>query len=210
MTIVEFLIFFILFLLITSVAINGVFFASRPHEETRPDGKVLKNGKILQWWYYFWHTENGEPEKVYFQREQLACLISEMSGYYKGEITPFGEVRFIVNRNFLKQKTSLQNILDVCFDHEVHDETNGLILVRVHRSYPRYLFPEWVRDMMAACVTCHATVYGNVAFWLVISLIKEDAYAWSHSPVAALIVSWIAFWLCLAYVNTWLFQRVKL
>lgn len=214
MTTLQFLTYFILLLVVAAVAINGLFLASRPHEETRPDGMVLKNGKILQGWYYFWHKEEEVPERVYFRDQQLECLIMQIKQYHKGAIEPYGKARFTVTEAFKDQILSLQNILDVCF--HVNDELettpvgNKVIhVVRAYREYPVYVFPEWLRDMMAACITCHATVYGNIAFWLATWLVKDE-YAWASNPAAALIVSWVAFWLCLAYLSTWLFQRVKL
>lgn len=214
MTIIEFLLFFILLLIITAIAINGIFLASRPHEEVRPDGKVLRNGKVLQGWYYFWHKTKGAPEMVWFRGDEGITLLHQIKSHYRNRIEKclsyeVGHSTFIAGEEFKNNASTLEAILDVKFEIKRYSNTSADYLVKAYREYPRYIFPEWVRDMMAACVTCHATVYGNVAFWVATGLVNNE-YAWATNPTAALIASWVAFWLCLAYLNTWLFQRVKL
>lgn len=206
MTLISFLIFFILFSLVASVATNGEFLASRPNEETRPDGKLLKNGKILQWWYYFWHQQET-PEKVFYQGKQLRCLMGNLKSYVTGPIELHGEARLIVTQGFVDKEFDLSNQLDICFNFEKQD--NGLYMVTIYKEYECYVFPEWLRDMTSGCITCHATIYGNIAFWIMTCLCREDLYAWSTNSFWALIATWIAFWFCQAYLNTWLYQRIK-
>lgn len=194
---------------VVSLATNGVFLASRPHEIVRPDGKVVKAGKILQWWYYLWHKQkDGEPERVYFQGKELTCLANKIKHHAKNaEVSLHGTARLLVNKVVFDNSQNLQNVCDACFDFEEYE--NGLYLMRAYQEFERYVFPEWVRDMMAGCITCHPTFYGNIGFWVIVGIFGVDIQSVYHFSVWQVIAIWVAFWLSLAYVNTWLYQRIK-
>lgn len=200
-------------LLITvSVFTNGYFLVTRGKEEVLPDGKIIKTGKILKGLFFFWTKTTGET-KIYYQGEQLDCLIRSIKNDTRSTIEKHGEARILVMNTFEQDIPKLQALYDVCIEMDKSDG-HAPLYATIYKVYPKYIFPEWVRDMMAECVTCHATVYGNIGFWVFVASCKytelgDEMGAWQKIHGWVLIFTWLSFWMCLAWLNTWLYQRVK-
>mgnify|MGYP006948432236 CR=1 FL=1 len=207
----EYFVIFLLLVFASALLINGWFLVTRGKEEVQPDNSVRKVGKIAMGWYFFW-TREKHTKKVYYEGKQLECIAEQMKHYVNQEINLYGTARLIILPGFKNKKRQVENALDVCIEIEETQEP-GPIYATVYKEEVIYVYPEWLRDMMAECVTCHATPYGNLIFWTFISLCRQyalgDMGVWNEISGMALITTWLAYWVSLAYVNTWLYQRLK-
>lgn len=201
---------FILLLFTSGLFINGWFLVTRGREEVQPDNSIKRVGKVFMGWYFFW-TKEKDTKKIYYQGKQLNCIVEQMRQHTKEEINLHGEARIVVMPSFKRDKLKLQTILEVCID--IEENEGGPYYATIYKEEPEYVFPEWIRDMMAECVTCHASFYGNIIFWTFVALCREYSLGnmgiWNDLSGNALITTWLAYWVSLAYVNTWVYQKLK-
>lgn len=211
MTLISFFIAYLLFLLASSILITAFYCITRGYTEILPDGTVNKYGKILKGYYFFWFREKGK-ERYYYTDDELVTLTEQFTRYYRDSISwpgdPFqpGSIKSLIcQASFTEAVPMLRKKLEVGF--EVTPIDYNRVSVAVYQEYPLYVFPEWLRTVMAGCITCTPTVYGNIVFWTTVLLLRHDVLqhtllAGFQNPVAGILLLWIAYWISLAWLNT--------
>lgn len=210
MTLLEFMQFYMYFLVAGTLAVTGWYFITRGEKETMPDGRIHKKGKVFRDWYFFWTKTRG-LKKVFYKGSELDLLWSRYKMEY-GEENPFNFSpdynSWIVpvtteNSNYL-----LHNIRGLEERLQVRAEIRKNV-VSFYKEYDDFVFPAWVRDPLAQCATCFSSVYGSIFYWGVICLgnNKNYIFAWTEYVLLAKICFWIAFCFSLAVLNTALAKK---
>jgi hypothetical protein len=207
MQLIHFFITYFLFLLASSVVITAFFCITRGYTEVMPDGSERRYGKVLKGYFFFWFREKGK-KKIFYVEDELAGLVNRIKEHYTGSMLLVGEwlvMQFETTENIKEVIPFLRNSLQVQF--EIEEIGNGKVAVSAFKEEPDYVFPEWARTIMAGCITCTPTVYGNIIYWGVMYLLKKDILYQSlfncfNNPYAGVIITWIAYWISLAWLNT--------
>ncbi|XZF16138.1 hypothetical protein ACTHGU_08365 [Chitinophagaceae bacterium MMS25-I14] len=215
MQLIHFFATYFLFLLASSILITSFFCVTRGFTEILPDGTVKRYGKILKGYYFFWFKEKGK-HRIYFTDDRLAELAYRMREYYPEPLAipgdPYqpGSANHIETTDtILKMIPLLRNKLEVQFETTV--QPDGRIALKVYEEYTDYIFPEWLRTVMAGCITCTPTIYGNIIYWTTICIFRKtiiyDTFFNSfNSPLAGILFVWLAYWVSLAWLNTVLWK----
>lgn len=203
-TIATFWITYFGFVAIATLVICGWYAATRGYIEELPDGTIEKHGKILKAWYFFWMQERAAKRIVRYNNNNLQEIVDWISGYPT-----------LVNNTYQlrgdKIKTSNQipgatiRLIEKKYSVKVIEDSPTEYAV--YKEYEQYRFPWWLRDMMAGCITCHATVYGNIIFWILLLLTKysilgQEMFCFLDLPWYGFIGTWIMYWLTLAFTCT--------
>lgn len=201
-----------------TLIICGWFAATRGWEVALPNGKLEKKGKIFKAWYFFWFQEKGK-RKVYYEGAALGEMRDRIAALTKKDVALYGSARLIIvaaKDPFIFPKISSHFKVGVELPNGMTeaDVLNGSdVMITVYQEYSDYIYPEWLRDMMAGCITCHPTVYGNIIFWVFALCAKytklgEDVYLFLDMNMWAILFTWIGYWLALAYTCTVAWQKM--
>lgn len=202
---------YLLFLFVSSILITAFYCITRGYEETLPDGSVHRYGKILKGYYFFWFRQKGK-KPIYYKGDELAVIVDKVREVYDGDIRVIGNVfqpesitTIQVDHEFIQHIPILRHKLELQF--EVLQEGNNTYVLAVYWFDRIYVFPEWLRTVMAGCITCTPTIYGNIVYWTGIFLFRNSALAEFmfvnfQYPILGVLFTWLAYWLSLAWLNT--------
>ncbi|HEU4608975.1 MAG TPA: hypothetical protein VFS31_12755 [Chitinophagaceae bacterium] len=190
--------------LMATMIICGWFAATRGWEVELPDGRKERKGKLFKAWYFFWFQEKGSKRR-YFENDSLYEIGERIKAISNVYVEEYGTARLIASESILPHLPKLRYHLKLNLD--IEPALNDKVLVTVFKEYPNYLFPEWIRDPLAGCITCFPTVYGNLIFWVFAILAKytnlnTDVYVFLDMSFWGLMATWIGYWLTLAFTCT--------
>lgn len=215
MTFIIFLTSFLLYLLVSSICITSFFAITRGETEVLPDGSVHKFGKLLKGYYFFWFKEKSK-QKIYYSGDELGALMLQFKEYYTGELSLLGNVYQPVTvtllkapREFEQYIPALRQKFDIGFESVEH--AGDYTTLAVFWLDTEYIFPAWLRTVMAGCITCTPTIYGNIIYWATIVLIKDSILYQSlfgifNDHTQGVIALWLLYWISLAWTNTVLWK----
>lgn len=223
---------YLLLMLVVAFFVLGWYAITRGQVIKFPDGTEKKAGKIFKAWYFFWMKQRSEPIKKYYTGFDLLLLASNVLSANGLSVKAIGNSHVQVEYNKTEEEIALiQARIKNGFDAETEVvllENEVLIVgsfvpmikekagysIRFYKEYEDYVFPDWVRDMTAGCITCHASIYGSIGFWTFHCLVKaqylhEYVYGWvpHNFVVPAMIMTWGAFCFSLSYVMTVLWKK---
>lgn len=210
-----FLIAFILFLFVGAMAINGFFNITRGHWQVLADGTKVKAGPLLKFWWFFWYKEWSQPIILIYKGDELLKLLNQwQNSMYKFAITKY-EHDSILIASLPDEKTLRSGALSMGVNLCVfHDDSANAVRVSFRKEYPHYFFPEWVRDWLAGCITCHSSWLGSIIFWTAYALCNKNSlwiwiYGWTDYYYIALFVTWITYCFSLAFLSTFLWKKLN-
>ena len=215
MQLIHFFAAYFLFLLASSILITSFFCVTRGFTETLPDGTEMRYGKILKGYYFFWFKEKG-THKIYYTDDRLASLVHRIRDHFREPITlpgdPFtaGTIDHFETAATIRETIPLlRSTLEVQF--EATPLADGRVAIKAYEAEPVYVFPDWLRTVMAGCITCTPTIYGNIVYWTSVCLFRKtvmyDAlFNNFNNPLTGIIFVWLAYWVSLAWLNTVLWK----
>lgn len=199
--------------------ICGFYAITRGQWIDKPDGTRKKVGKIFKSWWFFWMQEKGDKIKIYYMGYDLQRISREAANI--GDLTFLGGFEGSIDyrlkernseNDLINLKIRLQESLGVKV--ELITKSDGSINIRFYEDEPNFLFPDWVRDMTAGCITCHASIYGTIFFVSFHSLVREEilhnvVYGWVNPifVIPTIIATWIAYCFSLSYIMTVLWKK---
>jgi len=206
---------FLIYLLIGALATTGWFAITRGRKEKLPDGTQVQKGKLFKGWYFYWTATTGK-KNINYKGESLRRLHDLYLSEYGSDMfllkvdqtesflifsDQYSVDQRIINKSlFLQKKQEFESRLDcLC-------RVDGEAVV-CYKEYSVYRFPEWVRDPLAECATCFASLYGSVLYWVPIWLRKEPSFTWAAQPLFASLFFWIVYCMSLAFLNTGLAKK---
>lgn len=194
---------FTFMIIIGSLLVTGWFFITRGFEQIMPDGNIYRYGKVFKGWYFFWNKKKIEKQKIYYTGKQLSELVVNLQRNDALKIQLYGNAIRIGTGNGI----DVENLYTSSVSHGFKVFDKGDNVFALYKEYDDYVYPWWVRDPLANCATCFASLYGTIAYWTFIALSKESLFYWSSHPVIASITFWVAFCLSIAVINTALAKK---
>lgn len=195
------------FLIFGSLAVTGWYFITRGEIKVREDGSKVKTGKIFRDWYFFWTKMKPKKERVFLNEANLYELYLKIRDQYRAKelfahIGVEGKsIVFVHSEKFNEERRWVEKAFEVKF----YDQGGGMY--SVYKEYDDFVFPAWVRDPLAVCATCFASVYGSLFYWPLVALVKVELFSWATIPWLAAVLFWIAFCFSLSVLNTALAKR---
>lgn len=218
----------LLLYLVGGIVINGWFAVTRGQWKDEVDGTRTKEGALLKAWWFFFFKEKSETFRVYKDKEfyKVFDLLTTQPKLNKFNI------RLAETEYPLMGQEGLVAIIDESAfrprNQALIKEISGVTLSKFYpgsgfdlsqlsgtpitflKEEPVYKFPEWIRTMMAGCITCFSSFYGSIFYWAAFLLIGRGwFYGVTDYPMVLLFTTWIAYMLGLAYVNTYLWKRIN-
>lgn len=203
---------FALLLIAGGVVINGWFMVTRGNWREEVDGTRIKEGALLKGWWFFWHQERSSVKKTWYDGAPLERLVEEIGAYgvFRDNITlTEGVVQMrkylLVEHNIRELRRAFGVETHVIAEHDV-----PWAFVKFYKEDTKYVFPEWMRTMMAGCITCFASLYGSIIFWVSYFFFGHVwGFGTSVKGLLLLAATWVAYMLSLAYVNTYLWKKAN-
>lgn len=209
MTFETFIQSFLIIIILGTLTVTGWFFITRGYEQLMEDGSIYRYGKIFKAWYFFWTKKKKEKERVYFDNAHLMTLYYEIRKKFQYNAQVSGKKPFAIwvdgDEMYIDIFTItdyIEKIREIENDNKIKFFDIGTGQYKVYKEYDQYVYPEWIRDPLAACATCFSSIYGTAFYWLLIALCDVNLFAWSSYPVLASVFFWISFCFCLSVINT--------
>lgn len=198
------LIQFLLHLLVGALFICGWFAITRGSIEIMPDGSQKRVGKIFMGWYFFWYREHSRKLKIYYRGDELRKLLVQMdnSSTFKLSIESINDDRIEIIGSLVPKwiDEMIQKFGIIIEDKQILRTGNHI--VSFAKEYPNYVFPTWLRDVMAGCVTCHSSWLGTICFCI--------PQLWFTYPVTVsgeILMLWVGYCISEAFIVTALWRK---
>lgn len=212
---------YFLLLIAAAVIISGWFLITRGEIRKMPDGTEIQTGNIFKAWYFFWMKEVGE-KRYWYNLESLAEFVFLVRPYIGSRhIEVFGQEHpiygfpVVVDADMEDKAYLIEREMQVNLTFLINpDIPAGRLLMYICKKDPVYRFPEWIRKMMAACITCHASFYGSLIFVGFHALCSKDdlhhfyAFVPDNLFDVAIVMTWIAYSFSLSYILTYLYKKL--
>ncbi len=221
---------YFLLLLASSVLTCGFFMVTRGSREIMPDGSIVERGALLRSYYFFWFRERPEPIEWRYSGDELASFFKVIKASVPHDVmvvltktvimigpNPADCVvgnTFTTDVKFIEYIPTLRKDLGSKFS--IISIKEGVFEIAVYREEPDYVFSEHVRKMMAGCITCFSSLYGTIIFLCANALFDREllisslyGFFGDTPTVVALPFTWAAYCVSLAYLNTFLWNKLK-
>lgn len=221
MPIIQYFLCFFLLLLASVITICGFYLSARGEEKKHADGSMTRHGNILKFWYFFWDRKKENKYITYSGDEFL--LVAERIKPYLKRFNVIHTINYktctikvdLFDDNTLYFIAIIAKEVRVRFRLHTNIEKNCSTeyLLFVEEINEVYVFPEWLRKMMAHCITCHASFWGSIVFWSFHLLCKQAFlrdffYELTDHYWPMVICTWISYMLSFAFVATFFYKKL--
>jgi hypothetical protein len=212
MSILQFLMYFFGILYAGHYTIMGWYHITRGKEEVQEDGTIKRTGKLFKGWYFFWTQKHRAVEYKVVGRE-----LDRFYDTFLVELTKLQDTYDFKFYNWPVDscleltggRATIERIEEVMaplwskdgMSYTVGMHGNGA-LVFFYKKKADYRFPLWLRDPLAQCPTCFASIYGTLFYLFAILLPGVPLFCWSNHPILAGLFCWVVFCFSIAYLNT--------
>lgn len=205
---------FFLLLIAGALVINGWFIVTRGQWKEEVDGTKTREGALVKGWWFFWFKEREERKRVWYAGSKLASVVDQINAQAKFKHLKLdlevGDYLYASNNILIPYNA---DILKEAFDVGVtvlDNMKDGRVRIVLYSDEPNYVFPEWVRTMLAGCITCFSSLYGSAIFWTAYCYFGKDWFGGDPlSRCMLVLLTWIAYMLGLAYMNTYLYKKAS-
>lgn len=199
MSLLNFIAFYLLFLLLSALIIIGFYIITRGERSIQPDGTIRFKGKIFKQWSLYWERTTGS-KRIYYSgdalKEKLRWL-KEYNANFRGKLE--------IAKN-LYSVTILEDLspVDILYIEDVlrcqvERATSPNLYLYVEE--PQYHFPEWLRYPLSQCPPCMASIGGTLLYWPVV-LLAGNIFDWTTGPHALpYFYFWVLFCFALSALN---------
>jgi hypothetical protein len=208
MTLLTFLAAFGLLLLIGPVIMVGWWAITRGRIEYTASGGAFRTGKLFNGWHFFWtrHT----TATALLQGPSLETALLKLNREFSTELVLDGESACFHDPLGRVDYNGDYRVRAACGAELVHfTERSGRQFWQLMGVELTYRFPEWVRDPVASCPTCFASVYGSLLYWTTVGVAGiNTVFAWSSIPWFSALASWVCYCVGCAAGNTYLSKKL--
>jgi hypothetical protein len=189
----------------------GIHAITRGQELEQPDGSKKRVGKIFKSWFFYWYKVS-HYNHIFHTGAHLESIFQQFRNHYKGKYEFYSGKKnaMVVSPEFASLAPAIELAYDVYLDCTYEGDR---LIVQVAKKEPVYRFPWYVREPLAGCVTCYASAYGSIIFWLFCILsymgcLGDACMYWSAAiDGIAIYFVWLSYCISLAYVNTFLWIK---
>lgn len=210
--IIAFIVFWLLLLIVGGFFINGWYTITRGEYEEQVDGSRKKVGKIFKGWYFFWFKEKEDKKLTQYMGSHLIGMYQQIKGMLSAERMLQLYPGFIMTDEtidpFISNIESRLSVKAVLVD----DEIEGRKRLFLYKESTDYVFPDWVRTVLAGCITCFSSIYGTIVFFTAHALMYNKLhaiYSWADNVYVAIFFVWISSLMIWAYLNTLFYKWAK-
>lgn len=211
----EFIVFFMLLSLVSSIFTVSFHNVTRYYIEVQPDGKEIVKGYIGKYYSYF-IEKIVRYEKRYYVFDTLFQKISELKKMlpaignkicFPKELS--NQPCFITNKGAITEEEifKIETILSCKVETKSANSEDTQTLWFFYIEEPIYLFPSWIRKPLSQCVVCMSSVFGS-GIWLFVNLLYNPL-TWASNYYLALFGFLFIFIVVLSLLND-IIQRKSL
>lgn len=203
----EFIIFFMLLTIVSSIFIVSFYEITRHYITIHPDGKETIDGYLLKRWSWYWEYVSKTGSSFYFG-EPLEYKLKEL----KKMLPSIGDMFYVSQtaKSFWVLKDN-----EIITD-DIVEKIEAVLMVRMkvggHKNefyllldYPIYLFPSWIRKPFSSCVRCMASFYGSI-IWLLVNYMYSP-FGWTNHKIFAFLFFWCIFVCVLTKTNELIYKK---
>lgn len=207
----HFILQFVLFLVVSAIAINGWYNVTRGRWEIAPDGSKKWVGKIFNFWGKFLqqHTE----EIQYYTNEQFLNEFAKIREFFKDDdIYQIVSNGVIVKPMIPKKATLFYSFaqskgLNVSLnEQEKGPENSAGTAITIFKVIFHYKLPYLLRYPLGECVSCMASIYGTISWIFFYNILSQTDSILMGFSLISKIGLWAIFILSLSYLNELVFN----
>jgi hypothetical protein len=210
---------FFMFLLFGAIVITGFYSVTRGSIKTMPDGTKRKEGQLLRDWYLFWYQEAREWQdtttglKWRVKKKRFQYVGNELTKIvqaWQNTGAKFGISNYYQDRIVVASHPDQRTI-------DMYAQSLGLLVVldrgqegievKFYMEEIEFMFPWWVRKMLAGCITCHSSWLGSIIFWT--GYFCAVQYGVAINSNLLVILSWVSYCFALAFLSPYLYKKVS-
>jgi hypothetical protein len=197
---------FFMFLLFGAIVITGFYSVTRGSIKTMPDGTKKKEGQLLRDWYLFWYREVKTKKRYQYVGNELTKIVTTwQQSAYKFGIADYLSDRIVVSSH-PDQKTLTMVAKSLNIVAEMERGRQG-VEVKFYMEETQYVFPWWLRKMLAGCITCHSSWLGSIIFWT--GYFFAANYGAAINSNLLVFLTWISYCFALAFLSPYLYKKVS-
>jgi len=196
MSFIQFLLSFIVLLLVSSFFIVSWYQITRHWIVIQPNGKEKVEGDLLKWWSYYIEKVK-RVYMLYYIGEPLHHKFSELNRLLPNignKLTLDNDQHFKIKVGLSEKELSDMSAVLSC---KLQVGNNNIIL---YQEEPIYYLPKWAIKPLSGCYKCMASVYGSLFYWGIFYFV-QDAFIWSNSPILAKFIFFNVFLITLYGLN---------
>lgn len=209
------LILFALMLLLSSIAINGLYNITRGRWEPKANGTLVWVGKIGNFWGKFLQTHTIHRE--YICGDPWKLEIFKLTAFFKPEEMIDIYDNAVVVKKMDKIRESLFSSFALVNDLKYTLKDFGTVggqMISAYREVKDFKFPVIVRAPLGECVACMSSFWGTV-MWLLWRQVAAQVQlvhptytvrSFLELPFATVLGLWVVFCISLAYLNETIFN----
>lgn len=194
---------FILYLLVQSLVINGIFISAKGSEGTLPDGSIEKSEMIFYPIYRF--LNQYTVKKMYFTLSVIKSLVGSNWPEVPGALIKWNDTysdRFAItltgitafNLDSLKKWAEMYLGAKIFYDAEENT-------ISFYQNVTFYRFSKYLRKPIITCVICMAS------FWSIFLFLTPAICIFGFS--VKIILIWVVDVFCVSYLNFLIFKPRK-
>lgn len=212
MNLTAFMFTFFIMVLVSSIFINGWYAITRGRWETKPNGEKYWVGKIFSGWHKFF--QQHKERTVYYENGGFLNQWQKVSGFFRSEAII--EV-FKTSAHVMMLEKDIDKLLIYARSCGVNAsvrkyERENEYLVSIYTVVKDYRFSDLIKDPLALCITCFASIYGALiwAFWMYVFTKIDGQHGLEGSnffidvPLKVNLLMMVVFCISLSYVNEFL------
>lgn len=208
MTLLEFIIFFMLLTLVSSFFIVSFYELTRHYIVIQPDGTEKRGGLFLSSWsWYFEYVL--KVNKLYYSGEPLQYKITELKRLLPPIaakfLFPTGEENsFVADAETITEedKVKIEAVLMCKLSETKHGDKSFWFL---YLEEPLYLFPAIIRKPLSACVRCMSSFFG-LSIWCSLNYLYNP-FSWTNHKIFAFILFMFIFVVSISKLNDFVYKK---
>lgn len=208
----QFLITYVLFLLVSAFAINGWYNITRGRWEIAPDGSKKWVGKIFNFWGKLLqqHTE----EIQYYTNEEFLKEFAKIKEFFKEDdilqLVSNGAIVKSMNPKkaaFLFSYAQKLGLNISIAEQEEGPENRGGTAITIFKVIMNYKIPYLLRYPLGECLSCMASLYGTICWVFFYYLLRDSGHIFLNELSFIFKVGlWVIFLVSLSYLNELVFN----
>lgn len=209
----HFILMYAFILLLTAVAINGIYNITRGRWEVLPDNTKKWSGKIFSGYSRF--LQQHTIYKDFYKDGEWIKEFARLTAFFKKEdiieVMENGLVVMKMDKITEAYFISFMAVNSISFTTRPYGSGT---LIKIYKETKKYRLPELLRAPLGECLACMSSFWGTLLgfCWYQTAGIIQNIYPTAAVkvlqglPAAGIVFLWVFFCLSLAYLNETIFN----